>query len=327
MAIYPEGADLIRPSEYTMSDQEIEDMIMNQFLEEEEDLIAPTPRDPNIDYGKGESGIVEMEGSTINYTLDNPDVLFQEPPAPGYHEIERDGIMYGVEIMEDGSIGSVDTLSDSIVGGDSPIDEQFSPSEGLSIDNYSAYSEKFDEYYNPETGMTWDGAKIDVEISPGGQDLSRMFSAQDLQTGELVGDLLLGTLATPFVGPFPRMKKRTDFLTTKPSWGTYNRMKGTPRTDLNIRPYINQSKGPVMDQVFKGRFSKYDPKLGPWSKAVNAPVNQGGTRIPGPFKSKDLMVRPTINAKRNDPMTSFDKAVDKKTMQQIQKILKKIYGE
>lgn len=262
---------------------------MNQFIEEEE-LIAPTPRDPNIDYGKGESGIVEMEGSTINYTLDNPDVLFQEPPAPGYHEIERDGVMYGVEIMEDGSIGSVDTLSDSIVGGDSPIDEQFSPSEGLSIDNYSAYSEKFDEYYNPETGMTWDGAKIDVEISPGGQDLSRMFSAQDLQTGELVGDLLLGTLATPFyLRSLPGVNKRTDFLTSKPT--------------------------------------KYDPKLGPFSKAVNAPVNQGGTRIPGPFKSRDLMARPEINAKRNDLTTSFDKVPDKKTMQQIQKILKKIYGE
>ena len=30
--------------------------------------------DSKLYYGKGESGIVEMEGSTINYTLDNPDV-------------------------------------------------------------------------------------------------------------------------------------------------------------------------------------------------------------------------------------------------------------
>jgi len=211
MAIYPEGDDMFRPAEYQVQDHELEDMLIDSMIKEKMQLlddetimnadqeIMDRQSRQNFDYGSGESGTVEMDGSTINYTMDNPDALFQEPPAPGYHEIERDGQLFGVEIMDDGTIGSVSPLGGQIVGGDALIDEQLSPSEGLSIDNYSAYSEKFDENYNPETGMTWDGSRIDTEISPAGQDLSRMFSAQDLQTGQVVSDLLLGTLAAPMI--------------------------------------------------------------------------------------------------------------------------------
>ena len=316
MAIYPEGADMIRPSEYQMADYEIENMLIDDMLKEEidlyeEDLINKADAEiglrqsrQNLDYGTGESGTVEMaDGSSINYTMDNPDALFQEPPAPGYHEIERDGQLFGVEIMDDGTIGSVSPLGGQIVGGDAPIDEQLSPSEGLNIDNYSAYSEKFDEYYNPETGMTWDGSRIDTEISPAGQDLSRMFSAQDLQTGQVVSDLLLGTLAAPMI---PGMGLRGK-APLRPMEKLLRRNPGEMTRRIQVNP------GELRN------FSKYDPKLGPFSKVINAPIKQGGTTLPlrpGAKKAFD----PNVFSRNLNPRT-------KEMLKKYEGLLNKKYGK
>ena len=362
MAIYPEGADMIRPSEYEMADYEIENMLINDMLKEEidlyeEDLINKADAEielrrsrQNLDYGKGESGTIEMDdGSSINYTMDNPDALFQDPPAPGYHEIERDGQLFGVEIMDDGTIGSVSPLGGQIVGGDAPIDEQLSPSEGLNIDNYSAYSEKFDEYYNPETGMTWDGSRIDTEISPAGQDLSRMFSAQDLQTGQVVSDLLLGTLAAPMIPgmglrplrPMEKLLRRNPGELTRIMPGELARRGTMPGELARINP------GKLRN------FSKYDPKLGPFSKAINAPINQGGTTLPlrpgakkafdpNVFSSKinqrtknmlkkygELDLFNTKTGKISSPFRSgeYMTTVDSKKHERLRRILNQLYDE